>query len=164
MFQVTFPGLWSNTCCSHPLATEDESPTQDAIGPKRAALRKLNHELGIPAEECPVEEMVFVSRILYAAACAANPGEATPRWGEHELDYILFLRCRSPSGPSVSANANEVSATRLLARRDLASFVAEERVTPWFDLIAREMLPRWWDALLQGDIERERVGSIVDFT
>ena len=49
--KVTFPGLWSNTCCSHPLATPPEQETAGAMGVKRAAQRKLAHELGIEAEQ-----------------------------------------------------------------------------------------------------------------
>ncbi len=80
---MTFPGLWSNTCCSHPLATLDER--DGSLGAKRAARRKLGHELGIPEGQCDIQDMAFLGRILYAAPCSQ-------KWGEHELDYILFLR------------------------------------------------------------------------
>merc|ERR1719160_1765880 len=47
--KITFPHFWANTCCSHPLHTEDgsELPIKDGLGAKRAAIRKLEQELGI---------------------------------------------------------------------------------------------------------------------
>ena len=86
--KITFPGLWTNTCCSHPLYhPENERDTQDGIGPKRAAQRKVLHELGI--KQVPVDDMQYITRILYAADC-------NHKWAEHELDYILFLKSSLP--------------------------------------------------------------------
>src|SRR5690606_8301969 len=57
--KITFPNMWTNTCCSHPLAIENEfgadleSGTQ---GVRRAAQRKLDHELGIKSEQVPLEK------------------------------------------------------------------------------------------------------------
>ena len=71
--KITFPGVWANTCCSHPLHCEPELEMQDALGVKRAAQRKLGQELGIPATDAPLEDMVFMTRMLYRARASADP-------------------------------------------------------------------------------------------
>lgn len=78
--KITFPNMWTNTCCSHPLGVPGETgATLDAaiMGVKRAAQRKLDHELGIKAEQVPIENFNFLTRIHYKA-----PSDG--RWGEHE--------------------------------------------------------------------------------
>lgn len=40
-------------------------------GAKRAAVRKLLHELGIPPEQLPLEEFKYLTRLHY---CAADTG------------------------------------------------------------------------------------------
>lgn len=52
--KITFPGYWTNTCCSHPLNIEGEEDSEDALGVKRAAQRKLEHELGISPNQVRV--------------------------------------------------------------------------------------------------------------
>jgi len=78
--KITFPDMWTNTCCSHPLSVSGEtgSTLPDAIeGAKRAAQRKLDHELGIKKEQVPIEKFRFLTRIHYKA-----PSDG--KWGEHE--------------------------------------------------------------------------------
>lgn len=78
--KITFPNQWTNTCCSHPLGIPGETGAElDAavLGVKRAAQRKLNHELGIKPEQIPLEKFEFFTRILYKA-----PSDG--KWGEHE--------------------------------------------------------------------------------
>ena len=84
--KITFPDHWTNTCCSHPLHTASElgyDLLSSVEGAKRAAQRKLNHELGIKAEQVPISQMKFLTRIHYLSAS----GEGL--WGEHES--ITFL-------------------------------------------------------------------------
>ena len=49
--KVTFPGFWTNTCCSHPLHVEPEMVESEQLGVRKAAQRKLKHELGISEEQ-----------------------------------------------------------------------------------------------------------------
>ena len=42
---------FTNTCCSHPLNFDAELEEEQALGVKRAAQRKLQHELGIQPEQ-----------------------------------------------------------------------------------------------------------------
>lgn len=44
-------GHFTNTCCSHPLHSPAELEDNGAIGVKRAAQRKLQHELGIDPKQ-----------------------------------------------------------------------------------------------------------------
>ena len=87
--KITFPSLWTNSCCSHPLATfEKEQNTAgdtNGLAVKTAAQRRILNELGIPPDQCPVEEMTYLTRILYNSP-------SCDKWGEHELDYILFFK------------------------------------------------------------------------
>lgn len=88
--KITFPDMWTNTCCSHPLAVSGETGSNlpDAIeGAKRAAQRKLEHELGIKKEQVPIEKFRFLTRIHYKA-----PSDG--KWGEHESKRSDCLRGR----------------------------------------------------------------------
>jgi isopentenyl-diphosphate delta-isomerase len=45
------------------------------LGAKHAAIRKLGHELGIPAEELPLEKFKFLTRLHYWAADTVTHGK-----------------------------------------------------------------------------------------
>jgi isopentenyl-diphosphate delta-isomerase type 1 len=76
--KITFPDMWTNTCCSHPLDDfEIEKVEENQLGVRVAASRKLEHELGIPKSQTPIDEFQYLTRIHYLA-----PSDGT--WGEHE--------------------------------------------------------------------------------
>jgi isopentenyl-diphosphate Delta-isomerase len=84
--KITFPDMWTNTCCSHPLGIPGETGVElpEAVeGVKRAAQRKLDHELGIKTAQVPFEDFKFLTRIHYKA-----PSDG--KWGEHESMSNLF--------------------------------------------------------------------------
>jgi isopentenyldiphosphate isomerase len=49
--------------CSHPLFTEGELEVD--VGVKRAAIRKLEHELGIPISTFTIDDLAYVSTVMY---------------------------------------------------------------------------------------------------
>lgn len=66
--KITFPGLWANTCCSHPLWDfENELIEENQLGVKNAAIRKLHHELGIDTKRFTVDDFTYLTRIHYKA-------------------------------------------------------------------------------------------------
>lgn len=141
--KITFPGMWTNTCCSHPLWVGGEMVEENQLGVRRAAQRKLFHELGIPLSESPLEDFVYLTRIHYLA-----PSDG--KWGEHEIDYVLFLL--APSNLTLKPEPNEVSDTKFVSKLELESMFSEpsNSFTPWFKLIAKSFLYEWWDKLVEG--------------
>lgn len=147
--KITFPGLWTNTCCSHPLTVADEREEAKQVGVRRAAARKLTHELGIP-HDYDLDRFAYLTRIHYYA-----PSDDI--WAEHEIDYILFLCLDAKVAP----NPNEVSDTKWVSPDDLRAFFdnKDNKFTPWFRLIAESFLYPWWDKLLA---TRKAQGSPLD--
>lgn len=152
--KITFPDMWTNTCCSHPLAVSGEtgSTLADAVeGAKRAAQRKLGHELGIRKDEVPLDKFRFLTRIHYKA-----PSDG--KWGEHEVDYILFIK----ASVHLEINENEVQATKYVSADELAKLLEDPslKFTPWFKIICTSMLFEWWkqlDAGLDGYANKQHI-------
>lgn len=139
--KITFPGMWTNTCCSHPLAISSEQGhdlASSVDGVRNAAQRKLDHELGIDKKYVPVNNFDFLTRIHYVA-----PSNGT--WGEHEIDYILIIK----ADPVVNINRNEVQDTRYVSKEQLKEMFEDKSLTftPWFKLICENYLFKWWDQL-----------------
>ena len=89
--KITFPEMWTNTCCSHPLGIPGEtgSELEEAVqGVRRAAQRKLDQELNIKVSQVPLDQFRFLTRIHYKA-----PSDG--KWGEHEsksqISQISFV-------------------------------------------------------------------------
>ena len=142
MDKVTFPGVWANSCCSHPLHSEEELDETNAMGVKRAAVRKLEQELGISPDSISIEDFVFMTKMRYSS-------RMNQEWIERELDHILVIQ----ADVDVNPNTNEVSEVMWVNRDQLEMMLLEERaaeeaVAPWFRCIAaRVMNPNWWAAI-----------------
>ncbi|KAI9732367.1 MAG: isopentenyl-diphosphate delta-isomerase idi1 [Cirrosporium novae-zelandiae] len=142
--KITFPDMWTNTCCSHPLGIPGETGAElDAAvhGVKRAAQRKLDHELGIKAAQVPLEKFDFLTRIHYMA-----PSDG--KWGEHEMDYILFIK----ADVDLDVNPNEAQDSKYVTAEELKTMFKDPslKFTPWFKLICESMLFEWWAHLDEG--------------
>jgi isopentenyl-diphosphate Delta-isomerase len=157
--------VWTNTCCSHQLLGQepDEVDPTDLVrgglvpGAIAAAIRKLEHELGIPPSQLDRKGFTFLTRLLYCAGDRSTLTGQPTGWGEHELDYILFTRVNV----SLSPNPEEVDDTKYVTKEELKEMMLPESGlcwSPWFRIIVSNFLFRWWD-----DLNGTLAGRHADF-
>jgi len=156
--KITFPNVWTNTCCSHPLhgmePPEVDSPSDvengTVFGAKNAAIRKLNHELGVQAHEVPLEGFKFLTRLHYWAADTITHGANSP-WGEHEIDYVLFFSVPSKESITLAPHSDEVDAVTWVTQTELTEMMDRKDLlfSPWFRIIVKKWLigGGWWENL-----------------
>lgn len=106
------PGLWANTCCTHPRWNE---------APDDCAVRRLREELGISGLQPEWRQ-----RTEYRADVGGD-------LVEHEVVDIFLARVPDPSALRVDPDPSEVAAVRWLELSDLVAETAEapHRFTPW---------------------------------
>lgn len=172
--KITFPNVWTNTCCSHPLHGyyptevdhEDDVKQGKAPGATRAAIRKLEHELGIVHSTFEENDFKFLTRLHYCARDDLN--DPLSPWGEHEMDYILISRM--PRAKVVlNLNADEVQDTKYVTREELQKMMHPDSGllwSPWFRIIAEKFLDIWWrdlDKTLHTDlhVDVDHIHSIL---
>ncbi len=122
------PGLWANTCCTHPAWGESAAD---------CAIRRLREELGItglfPAHR---------DRIEYRADVGGG-------MVEHEV-VDLFL-AEADRNLSVTPNPDEVMATRWVDIYELSAEVSRrpQRFTPWLRIYLEEHRDRIFGTLVR---------------
>lgn len=114
------PGLWANTCCTHPDWGED---------PAACALRRLDEELGLTGVT-----LVHAGQVEYRA----EVGEGLV---EHEV--VEIFTAQAVPTMTLAPNPSEVMETRWLSRAALEREIAEtpERFTPWLRIYLAEHAP-----------------------
>jgi isopentenyl-diphosphate delta-isomerase len=107
------PGLWANTCCTHPHWDE---------APQACAHRRLQQELGISGLD-----LAAMGQLEYRADVG---GGLT----EHEL--VDVFRADAPQCLPLALNPDEVQAVRWIALGDLLTELAAmpEQFTPWLHI------------------------------
>jgi isopentenyl-diphosphate Delta-isomerase len=120
------PGLWANTCCTHPRWEED---------PATCAIRRLREELGItglyPA---------FAGRVEYRADVGSG-------LIEHELVDIFVAEASADL--RIQPNPSEVQAVRWVDLYDLSAEVLRtpDQFTPWLRIYLTEHMDRIFGAM-----------------
>jgi len=111
------PGLWTNTCCSHPRPREEV---------KSAAERRLKEEMGI---NCKLKE---VFNFVYKAKLDSLI--------EHEFDHVFLGKFDGSPKPS----KKEVADWRWVKLKDLKADIKKnpKKYTPWFKIILRKIKSR----------------------
>ena len=110
------PGLWTNTCCSHPRAGETL---------EEATSRRLMEEMGMT---CPMHE-------VYTFIYKASVGEGLT---EHEFDHVFI----GQSDDTPIINHEEVESWKYMTVADLKDNIQlhPEQYTEWFKITFEEML------------------------
>ena len=139
--KITFPSVWANSCCSHPLASAEEMEEDNALGVKVAAIRKLDQELGISPDSIDINDFHFITKMRYSARMNAD-------WIEREIDHILMIQADVELNP----NPNEVSAVKWVSAKELDVMLVDEEgdevIAPWFRCIAARLMNNdWWNAI-----------------
>ena len=133
--KITFPAIWANSCCSHPLYNEIEIEGID--GARNAAKRKMEQELGIASGSINEDDLLFITKMHYKA-------RADEKWIEHEIDYIFVIVCDVDIDP----NPNEIEETKYVDSEELQIlFDGNEKIGPWFRLIKENFLNNIWGSL-----------------
>ncbi len=111
------PGLWANTCCTHPLWQEASLD---------CARRRLQQELGITG---------LAPKYRQQLEYRADVGQGMT---EHEVVDVFLAH--APRDLAVRPNPDEVMGTRWITYRDLRAEVAAapERFTPWLRIYLRD--------------------------
>jgi isopentenyl-diphosphate Delta-isomerase len=104
-------GLWTNTCCSHPLPGETM---------ENATRRKLKQEMGIE------QELSFAFKFVYKATLENN-------LIEHEMDHVFIGMY--DGNPRI--NTDEVEDWKFISMDELRLDLTQnpDRYTTWFRLI-----------------------------
>lgn len=110
-----FPGVWTNTCCSHP------APGADLID---SARQRLEEELGLR-----VDELREMGRFVYRADDHASDVV------EHEYDHVLVGECDADPTPDPS----EIHSWRWMAPGEVREALRRhpERHSPWLSGVLR---------------------------
>lgn len=107
------PGLWANTCCTHPEWEEE---------PTHCATRRLEEELGIKGLDPS-----YRGQVEYRA----DVGDGLV---EHEVVEVFL--CKTTENLTINLNPDEVMNTRWVSFSQLKSEVAKtpEQFTPWLQI------------------------------
>ena len=121
-------------------------------------------ELGIEPSKLDERSIEYITRVHYRAENAPSDGI----FGEHEIDYVLFVR----GDFDIKPNPNEVKAVRFLSDYELKEWIHQEprpnssiQLTPWFGLIAETFLFNWWKSLdnLDAIKDHKKIHQFINF-
>ena len=112
----TWPGFWTNTCCSHPRKGEQTAA---------AAERRLKEEFGFTCS------LKFIFKFEYKA-------DYDEKWGENELDHVFIGK----HDDAVKPDKNEVDEWKFVETEWLKNDIKKNpgNYTPWLKICLGRVL------------------------
>jgi len=120
----TWPGFWTNACCSHPRKDENL---------EKATKRRLQEELGFTCNVKPLFKFHYEENY-------------DDKYGENEIDHIFF----GIYNGDIKPNDDEIEEHKFVPIDELMEDVRkhQEKYTPWF----KKALPEVLNCLARYDI------------
>ena len=140
--KITFPGIWANSCCSHPLDIDGENGDPVA-GVISAAKRKLEQELGIPLSVTSEWDFIHIGSFEYRCRWDED-------WIEHEIDHVLLVK----ADVEVTPNPNEIAEVQWVELELLDQIMdgvesGDMVIAPWFRKIHALFFRDSYDEILE---------------
>ena len=157
--KVTFPLLWTNTCCSHPLNIEGENTPENI---NNALVKRIKYELGIDTDKNMYK---LFDKILYRAP-------SNDKYEEFEIDYLFMAKfdkdCEdeefiySKNNLKKIINKHEVDDIKFEYIDDILKDmeVHPESYTPWFSIVMKNK-GKFMDDVMNGRIELKGFDGVI---
>ena len=157
--KVTFPLLWTNTCCSHPLNIEGENTPENI---NNALVKRIKYELGIDTDKNMYK---LFDKILYRAP-------SNDKYEEFEIDYLFMAKfdkdCEddefiySKNNLKKIINKHEVDDIKFEYIDDILKDmdIHPESYTPWFSIVMRNK-GKFMDDVMNGRIELKGFDGVI---
>ena len=149
--KITFPLLWTNTCCSHPLNIESQNTPDKIIN---ALVQRIDYELGIKTENNIYK---LIDKILYRAP-------SNELYEEFEIDYLFMAKLPGDSEDDSYIygeknlrkiiNKDEVDDIKFDTIENILNEIKlhPEQYTPWFKILIKNR-GKLMEDILTGKIE-----------
>lgn len=131
-----FPGIWANSCCSHP------APGEELL---RSAALRVREELGIApppaaadAAAADPHRLVLAAPLVEAGCFEYRAVDPVSGLVEHEVDHVLVGRVERlgggpvEDGPPPAVDPAEIEATRWAGVEEVRGAGPEAGYAPWF--------------------------------
>jgi geranylgeranyl diphosphate synthase type I len=150
--KITFPGIWANSCCSHPLDVDGENG-DSKLGVVVAARRKMEQELGIPISISEKWDFHHLGRLEYSCRWDDD-------WVEREIDHVI-VAC---ADVEVVPNENEISDVIWADHSQMRRIIEgegeweNEVISPWFRLIWKNLIePNGFDPAIMTSFSTDEI-------
>lgn len=154
-YKFTFPELWSNTMCSHPILNREINEINGPSGVLNAVRRRFNIEMGYQMPDSILGTLRYIGRVRYSAQSSAE-------YYENEVDYIIFGELEQEKY-LMEFNKDEIENLKFCSINNLRKIAQDKpsELTPWLKKIVQQnYIPQWLSLYHSGRPNLDTIISI----